>query len=74
MVTQVGDLVAFAYSGSAPWASSQLVGGYAHHITPDDWTVDLRAYPAVIATLWDDSAWDVDTWSLGAMNTREKVA
>ena len=74
VVTQVGDLVAFTYSGSAPWANRQLVGGYSHHISPDEWTVDLRAYPAIEATPWDEAAWDSDTWSLGADLPSEKVA
>lgn len=66
VVVQVLDLVAFAYSGAAPWSSRQLVGGYAHHITPDEWTVDIRAYPAIEATQWDVAKWDQGTWSLGA--------
>ena len=72
---EVGDLLEFTYSGSAPWESSQLLGGYAHHITPDEWTIDIRAYPAVIANRWDEAMWDSDTWSLGAMpsSTREAV-
>jgi hypothetical protein len=67
----LGDLVDFAYSGSSPWASRQLVGSYGHHITPDEWTVDLKAYPAIVGTQWDRAAWDVGTWSLGAIPTRE---
>ena len=74
VVTQVGDLVAFTYSGSAPWANRQLVGGYSHHISPDEWTVEIRAYPAIEATPWDVAAWDIDTWSLGADLPTGKVA
>ena len=62
----IGDLVDFAYTGSSPWSARQLVGSYAHHITPDEWTVELRAYPAIVSTQWDDAQWDVDTWTLGA--------
>ena len=72
-ILEVGDLISFAYSGSAPWSNRQLLGGYAHHITPEEWTVDLRAYPAVIASQWDAATFDTDTWSLGAIPTR-KVA
>ena len=71
---QVGDLVAFSYTGSAPWANRQLVGGYAHHISPDGWTVTLRCYPAIEATQWDTGLWDVATWSLGALPVSAKVA
>ena len=71
---QVGDLVAFSYTGSAPWSNRQLVGGYAHHISPDGWTVTLRCYPAIEATQWDGAEWDVGTWSLGALPSSAKVA
>ena len=74
VVSQVGDLVAFTYTGSAPWSNEQLLGGYAHHVTPDEWTVELRAYPAIVATRWDAATWDIDSWSLGAIpTTREAV-
>lgn len=33
---------------------------------PDEWTVDIRAYPAIEATQWDVAKWDQGTWSLGA--------
>ena len=61
----IGDLIDFAYTGSAPWTARQLVGSYAHHISPDEWTVDIRAYPAIVVTQWDTAEWDIDTWSLG---------
>jgi hypothetical protein len=67
VLAELGDLVQFDYSGSAPWSSLQLVGGYGHHITPDEWTVELNAYPAMVASLWDYSCWDVDEWSLGGV-------
>jgi hypothetical protein len=67
VTVQIGDLVDFAYSGSSAWSDRQIVGSYAHHITPDEWTIDLRAYPAIVETQWDGAAWDVDTWSLGAI-------
>ena len=62
----IGDLVDFAYTGSSPWTARQLAGSYADHIAPDAWTVDLKAYPAIVTTRWDLSLWDVDTWTLGA--------
>jgi hypothetical protein len=67
VTVQLGELVDFAYSGSAPWSSRQLVGSYAHHVTPGEWTVDLKAFPAITTTQWGEAAWDVDAWSLGAI-------
>lgn len=66
VLVQIGDLIDFAYTGSSPWSARQLVGSYAHHITPDGWTIDLRAFPAIVETQWDNAEWDVDTWTLGA--------
>ena len=74
VTVQIGDLIDFGYTGSSPWSSRQLVGSYAHHIAPDSWTVDLKAYPAIVAPEWDSAAWDVDTWSLGAVLPTGKVA
>ena len=62
----IGDLVDFAYTGSCPWTARQPIVELAHHIAPDDWTLDLKAYPAIVTTQWDLSLWDVDTWTLGA--------
>ena len=67
VVVQLRELVDFAYSGSAPWQARQLVGSYAHHITPDEWTIDIKCYPAIVSTQWDRAEWDVDNWSLGAI-------
>jgi hypothetical protein len=73
VTVQLADLVAFDYTGSSPWSALQLIGSYAHHITPDEWTIDLKAYPAIVTTQWDNATWDAGTWSLGAIPTR-KVA
>ena len=70
----IRDLVQFNYTGSSPWSSMQLIGSYAHHITPDAWTIDLRAFPAIVTTQWDNAQWDIDTWTLGAnLGAREGV-
>ena len=70
VLAQIDELVEFAYSGSSPWTSRQLVGSYAHHISPDGWSIDLKAYPAIIATEWDSALWDIDTWTM-AIPTRK---
>ena len=66
VLVAIGDLIDFTYTGSSPWASRQLVGSYAHHITPDSWDIEIKAYPAIIETQWDAATWDVDWWSIGA--------
>lgn len=66
VLVAIGDLIDFTYTGSSPWASRQLVGSYAHHITPDSWDIEIKAYPAIIETQWDAAQWDVDSWSIGA--------
>ena len=73
VLAQIGELVDFAYTGSAPWSSRQVLGSYSHHITPDSWTIDLHAYPALLASEWDVSAWDVGAWTLGAVPTTEET-
>jgi hypothetical protein len=66
VAVQLGELADFSYTGSSPWSARQIVGSYAHHITPDAWTVELKSYPAIVTTQWDTTQWDVGTWSLGA--------
>lgn len=74
VAVQLRELVDFSYTGSAPWSARQLVGSYAHHITPDEWSIELKCYPAIVESQWDVAAWDVDTWSLGVLPTSRKVA
>ena len=71
VLAAIGELVDFAYTGAAPWSSRQLVGGYAHHVTPDSWAINLRCYPALVASQWDISRWDVNAWSLGGVPIEE---
>jgi hypothetical protein len=59
----IGELVDFAYTGAAPWAGPYLVGGYAHHITPDEWTVHVKAYAATVAGTWGRAVWGVSEWA-----------
>ena len=73
VLVAIGDLVAFDYTGSAPWSNLQLVGGYVHSVTPEAWSITLRCYPAMVAYQWDVALWDVAQWSLGAVPMREKV-
>ena len=63
VLAQIGELVDLAYTGSAPWTARQLIGSYAHHVSPDGWTIDLKCFPATIGSKWDVAAWDVDSWA-----------
>jgi hypothetical protein len=63
VLVQIGELVDVSYTGSAPWAGPYLVGGYAHHISPDEWTVHLKAYPATISATWGRAVWGVSEWA-----------
>jgi hypothetical protein len=59
----IGELVDVSYTGAAPWEGLYLVGGYAHHISPDDWTVHVKAYPASVTATWGRAVWGVSEWA-----------
>jgi hypothetical protein len=46
VLVTLGDLVDVHYTGSAPAHHRQIVGGVAHHVTPDEWAVVLRTFDA----------------------------
>jgi hypothetical protein len=63
VLVEITDALDVSYTGSAPWAGPYLVGGYAHHIGPDDWTIDLKAYPATVGAAWGIARWGESTWA-----------
>jgi hypothetical protein len=63
VLVEIGDLVDVSYTGAAPWAGPYLVGGYAHHITPEEWTVHVKAYPATVTAVWGRAVWGVSEWA-----------
>jgi hypothetical protein len=63
VLAQIGDLVEFTYTGADPWHSQQIIGRYAHHISPDAWTIDLGAYPPIVGALWGVGRWGVSAWA-----------
>jgi hypothetical protein len=63
VLAQLGDLCTFQYSGSDPWSSYQVVGSIAHHIAPDAWTIDLKAFAPEIGSLWGVAKWGISAWS-----------
>jgi hypothetical protein len=63
VLVEITDSLDVSYTGSAPWAGPYLVGGYAHHIGPDSWTIDLKAYPATVGAAWGVARWGEATWA-----------
>ena len=63
----IGSLVYLTYTGSDPWSRLQIVGGIAHRVDPDEWSVVLHCFDALTmlaigATRWSLSRWGVGTW------------
>jgi hypothetical protein len=63
VLVSIGEIADFSYTGSAPWSGRYLVGGYAHHISPDEWTVHVKAYPATVTATWGRAVWGVSEWA-----------
>jgi hypothetical protein len=63
VLVAIGELVEVAYTGAAPWGGLYLVGAYSHHISPDEWTVHLKAYEATVGATWGTGAWGVSEWA-----------
>jgi hypothetical protein len=63
VLVSIGELVDVAYTGAAPWAGLYLVGGYAHHITPGEWTIHVKAYPATVTATWGRAVWGESEWA-----------
>jgi hypothetical protein len=63
VLADIGELVEFTYTGADPWSSLQIIGRYSHHISPDEWTIDLGAYPPAVGALWGIGRWGVSAWA-----------
>jgi hypothetical protein len=63
VLVAIGELAEFAYTGAAPWSGLYLVGAYSHHISPDEWTVHVKAYGATIGGTWGRAVWGVSEWA-----------
>ncbi|HEX3453131.1 MAG TPA: hypothetical protein VHS03_00785, partial [Gaiellaceae bacterium] len=63
VLVAIGELAEVAYTGAAPWSGLYLVGAYSHHISPDEWTVHVKAYEATVGATWGTGAWGVSEWA-----------
>jgi hypothetical protein len=63
VLVAIGELAEVSYTGAAPWGGFYLVGGYSHHISPDEWTVHVKAYEATIGGTWGRAVWGVAEWA-----------
>jgi hypothetical protein len=63
VLVAIGELAEVSYTGAAPWGGLYLVGGYSHHISPDEWTVHVKAYGAIVGATWGTAKWGVGEWA-----------
>jgi hypothetical protein len=62
-LVQIGDLLDFDYTGADPFTGWQLCGRYAHHVSPDAYTLDIGAYAPTVGALWGVGRWGVSAWA-----------
>jgi hypothetical protein len=63
VVAGLGDVISFDYSGADPWSSSQMIGSIAHHVGPDEWSIDVKAFAPEIGSQWGIARWGVSAWA-----------
>jgi hypothetical protein len=63
VLSQIGELAEFTYTGADPWHALQIIGKYGHHVSADAWTIQLGAYPPIVGALWGSGRWGVSAWA-----------
>jgi hypothetical protein len=63
----IGSLVHVTYTGADPWERYLMLGGIAHKIAPDGWSIGLRCYDALSigagSSKWGLGWWGVSVWA-----------
>jgi hypothetical protein len=65
VLVRLFDLIAYDYSGPAPWSRLEVVASVSHSITPDAWSVKLSSAQAEVVATWGTGTWGSSTWAAG---------